>query len=288
LADSIGWKRAIIIDLEVIVNDPLILITNDDGINSAGLRAAAEALAPLGELLIVAPDRQWSAAGRSMPLFVTGEMREVTYTIANGGTGDTVRAYAVDASPALCVDHAMIELVDRRPALVVAGINFGENVSTEVTISGTIGAALEGASFGIPALAVSMEMAIENHLAGDETEDYAAARAYTQRFARRLLDRLLPSEVDVLSINIPTDATPETPWRLSRLSRRRYFEPVAPDRDGGEGHLGYRVMAEPAEAEVGTDVWCLHAARQVSITPLSLDLTSRVDFGVLDEHLHLS
>jgi 5'-nucleotidase len=267
------------------LNKPLILVTNDDGIQSAGLRATVDALSPLGELVVVAPDRQWSAAGRSMPRFVTGELHEVDYPADSAAGDEAVRAYAVDATPALCVVHAMIELVSRPPDLVVAGINFGENVSTEVTISGTIGAALEAATFGVPALAVSMEMAVENHIAGDETEDYAAAKAFTARFARRMLARPLPLDVDVLSINIPSGATPATPWQLTRLSRRRYFEPIAPNRKKGEGRPGYRVMPNPEKAKVGSDIWCLHAARQVSVTPLSLDLTSQVDFGALDEQL---
>lgn len=263
------------------MTEPLILITNDDGIESAGLAAAVEALSPLGEILVAAPDRQWSGAGRSMPLAVSGDIREVKYNLA--GRSNT-RAYAIDATPALCIIHAMLQLVDRQPALVVSGINFGENISTEVTISGTIGAALEAATFGVPALALSVEMPIESHLAGDEAEDYAAAKAFTQRFAQKLMAQTMPFDVDVLSINIPRDADPNTPWRLTRLSRDRYFVPVAPS-EKGPTDATYRVMDNPGGTQVGSDIWCLHALRQVSVTPLSLDLTSRVDFGTLDELL---
>lgn len=260
---------------------PLIVVTNDDGIRSAGLRAAAEALSPLGELLIVAPDRQWSGAGRSMPRTVSGEVTEVPWSLPNQ---TQVSAYAVDTSPALCIIHAVMRLAPRPPALVVTGINFGENVSTEVTISGTVGAALEAASFGIPALAISLEMPVENHLAGDESEDYVAAKAFTRQFAAKLLERPLPFDADVLSINLPRGATPETPWRLTHLSRYRYFVPIPPP-PGESGRAGYRVRDNPEEAEIGSDVWCLHNAKEVSVTPLSLDLTSRTDFGALDETL---
>ncbi len=261
--------------------EPLILLTNDDGIRSAGLRAAAEALSGLGELLIAAPDRQWSGAGRAMPRDVSAEITEVPYALPHQGH---VHAYAIDASPALCIIYAMLELVTRPPDLAVSGINFGENVSTEVTISGTIGAALEAATHGIPALAVSAEMSVEHHLAGDAFEDYAAAKAFTHRFAKQLLSRALPTDVDVLSINLPRSATPETAWQLTHISRQRYFVPVRQDREAGE-QPGYRVMDQPESAEIGSDVWCLHKLRQVSVTPLSLDLTSRVDFGTLDETL---
>jgi 5'-nucleotidase len=260
---------------------PLILITNDDGIRSAGLRAAVDAVSQLGEVLIAAPNQQWSGSGRSMPPSVSGRIREIPLEVA----GRTYRAYEIDATPALCVIYAMLELVDRRPNLLVSGINFGENVSIDITISGTIGAALEGAAFGIPALAVSMEMPVENHLTGDAGEDYAAAKVFTQLFSGALLEKRLPFDADVLSINLPRDATPSTPWQLTRLARHRYFVPVARSDDSGQEQAGYRVMDHPERAEIGSDIWCLHHARQVSVTPLSVDLTSRVDFGALDERL---
>ncbi len=262
----------------------LILVTNDDGIASDGLRAAVEALLPLGDVVVVAPDRQWSGAGRAMPRQVSGDLVLTPYE-THGGVH--VPAYAVDTSPALCVVHAMLELLNRTPDLVVSGINYGENVSTEITISGTIGAALEAAAFGIPALAVSMSMPVSAHLQGNAFEDYAAASAYTQRFARRMLTHQLPADVDVLSINLPQGATIETPWHLTTLSRCRYFIPLPPDRESGEGRPGYRVMEDPAQAEPNSDVWCLHVKQMVSVTPLSMDLTARADFGQLNELLRI-
>ncbi|MGC9521175.1 MAG: 5'/3'-nucleotidase SurE [Anaerolineae bacterium] len=264
------------------MDNPIILITNDDGIDSAGLRAAVEALLPVGTVIVAAPDRQWSGAGRSMPRDVTGKVREVAYPLSDQSH---IRAYEIDASPALCVITAMSRLAPRLPDLVVAGINFGENVSSEITISGTIGAALEGAAFGLPALAVSVEMPVEAHIAGDAGEDYAASKAFTRRFAERLLMHTLPFDVDVLSINVPRNATPDTPWRLTRLSRHRYFVPVDVNRAENPDEPGYRVRDNPEEAEIGSDVWCLRSLNQISVTPLSLDMTSRVDFGDLDERL---
>lgn len=264
--------------------NPLILVTNDDGIASDGLRAAVEALLPLGDIFVVAPDRQWSGAGRAMPRQVSGDLISTPFETT---MGIRVPAYAMDTSPALCVVHAMLELLDRPPDLVVSGINYGENISTEITISGTIGAALEAAAFGIPALAVSMSMPVSAHQHGSAFEDYVAARAYTQRFARRMLDHKLPTDVDVLSINLPQGATAETPWLLTKLSRCRYFIPLAPDRANGEGRPGYTVMKDPAKAERNSDVWCLHVKGMVSVTPLSLDLTARADFGQLDELLRI-
>jgi 5'-nucleotidase len=119
--------------------------------------------------------------------------------------------------------------------LVVSGVNFGANVSIEVTISGTVGAALEAAAFGIPALAVSLEMDPAYHLTGNDATDFTATKAFVWRFARQLLTYALPYDVDVLSVNIPADATPRTPWRLTHLSRRRYFAPQPPVATGRGG-----------------------------------------------------
>lgn len=260
---------------------PLIIVTNDDGITSAGLWAAVEALVPLGEILVVAPNRQWSGAGRAMPYDVTGQLTPMTRCVG----GQEITAFAVDASPALAVEHALLELASRRPALVVSGINFGANVSIEVTISGTVGAALEAAAFGVPALAASLEMDGRYYLTGSESADYSAARAYVQRFARQLLRQGMLPGVDVLNLNLPANATPETPWCYTRLSRLRYYEPLAPERTQGPARPGYRLIQNPQRAEMDSDIWALMVARYVSVTPLSLDLTANAHYLALEETL---
>jgi 5'-nucleotidase len=260
---------------------PLILVTNDDGIESEGLWAVVEAVASLGEVLVVAPDRQWSGGGRSMPPYLTGRVLEATSRV----NGVDVAAYAVDGSPALAVVHAVVELAPRRPDLVVSGVNHGANLGTEVTISGTVGAALEASAFGIPAIAVSLEMDAAYHLTGDEGSDYSAAKSFIREFAQLLLADALPYDVHVLNINLPSDASPDTPWWLTRLSRMRYYLPTAPDRSNGQGRPGYETIARFDRAELDSDVWAVKIDRVVSVTPLSLDLTSRVDFGALNSCL---
>ncbi len=258
--------------------EPLILVTNDDGIESKGLWSTVEALLLLGEVMVVAPDQQWSGAGRSMPHGVTGRITPASREI----WGEEVTAYAVDASPALAVVHGVLELAPRPPALVVSGINFGANVSIEVTISGTVGAALEAAAFGIPAIAVSLEMDPAYHLTGNDDTDFTTAKAFVWRFARQLLTYALPYDVDVLSINIPANATPKTPWRLTHLSRRRYFSPLPPDRANGDGRPRYELLKDASQTEIASDVRALNGDRIVSVTPLSLDLTSQADFDAID------
>jgi 5'-nucleotidase len=268
--------------VEQTMERPLILVTNDDGFESEGMWSAVEAVLSLGEVLVVAPDRQWSGAGRSMPYHVTGRfVHDVVHL-----DGQAVQAYAVDATPALAVVHGVVELAPRRPDLVVSGINFGANLGIEVTVSGTVGAALEGAAFGIPSLAVSLEMDPAYHLTGDDGADYAAAKAFTRLFARSLLDSPLPYDVHALNVNVPRQASADTTWWLTRLSQRRYFQPLAPDRANGQGRPGYTLLANPEQAELDSDVWAVLVDHVVSVTPLSLDLTARVDLGMLHRCLH--
>lgn len=253
------------------MNRPLILVTNDDGITSDGLWAAVEAVLSLGEVLVVAPDQQWSGAGRCMPHSITGAFQKTTREIDER----RVTAYAVDASPALAVEHGILEFAPRMPDLVVSGINFGANLSIDVTISGTVGAALEASSFDIPALAASLEMDAAYHLVGREGADYEASQAYVRRFATYLLHRGMPHPIDVLNLNIPANAKPETPWRRTHLSRYRYFTPVRPDREAGDGRPSYRVIHDPSETELESDLRAVLVDKLVSLTPLSLDLTVR-------------
>ncbi len=262
---------------------PLILVTNDDGIDSPGLLAAVEAVMPLGEPLVVAPDRQWSGAARSMPLGLDGRGTRRMLEIND----QTIPAYQVDASPALAVLHGLLELAPRRPTLLVSGINYGENVGIDVTISGTVGAALEGAGNGLPAMAVSLQTPKETHHNLSDAIDFSAAIHFTRLFAQRLLTTQLPFDVDVLKLDVPSNATPQTPWRLTRLSRRSYFTPVPPQRNDLKEPtiIDYQQMDHPERANPSSDVYAVAVDRVVSVTPLSLDMTSRVDRGQLEEAL---
>jgi len=264
---------------------PLILLTNDDGIRSPGLWAAAEALSAIGFVCVVAPREQQSGSGRSMPQSSDGALHEEDVEVG----GRTWKVYAVGGSPAQAVQHGLLELLPRPPDLVVAGINYGENVSTSVTISGTIGAALEGAAAGVPALAVSQETESHYHLTHSRDIDFSAAAHFGRLFAGMLLRVGRLPDVDVLKVDVPIGATAETGWKLTRLSRARYYVPVMPDRNGVQepGALGYRVAAESG-LEPGSDAYVLRVERQVAVTPLSLDMTSRLPFGQIETALRSS
>lgn len=262
---------------------PLILVTCDDGVESPGLRAAVRAVLDLGEVLVSAPCEQQTGAGRSLPTFNDGAIHAIGYRVG----GQQVPTYAIHGSPAQAVLYALVELVPRRPALCVAGINFGENVGSGVTGSGTVGAAMEAADEGIPSLAVSLETDKEHHYTHPEDLDLTAAAHFTRLFAARMIEQRMPRDVDLLKVEVPRDATPETPWRITRLSRQRYFRALPSGRNdlAEKRRLDYDILIDHATLEPDSDVHALRVDRVVSVTPLSLDLTSRVAFEELDELL---
>lgn len=262
---------------------PQILLTNDDGINSPGLWAAAEALSELGYVTVAAPREQASGMGRSMPSASDGIITPQTLTVH----GKDWTIYAVGGSPAQTVQHAILEIMPQRPDLVVAGINYGTNFGTGVTVSGTVGAALEGASYQIPSLAASLETAHKYHLSHSKKIDFSAAAYFTTFFARQLLEKSFPPDVQALKIEVPADATSDTPWKLASLARLRYYQATAPKRSSWleRGSTGYKQNRKLKEFAEDSDVYVVAEQRQVAVTPLSLDLTSRVSFEELDEKL---
>lgn len=260
-----------------------ILLTNDDGIDSPGLWAAAAALSELGYVNVVAPRQQCSGAGRSLPGTSDGIIRRQELTI----NGNTWPVYAVGGTPAQAVLHALIEILPEPPAIVVSGINYGENVGSGVTISGTVGAALEAASMGFPSLAVSLQTDVEHHLSNSASVDFSTAGFFAKYFARLILERRFPADVDVLKVEVPAGATPETPWEVTRISRKRYYYPIAPERAAWDvpGALGYRLGDDVADDRNDTDAYAIRYKRVVSVSPLSLDLTSRVDLAEFERLL---
>ncbi|MBE2267640.1 MAG: 5'/3'-nucleotidase SurE [Anaerolinea sp.] len=254
---------------------PLILFTNDDGIASPGLWAVVEAFHEVGDLLVVAPKTQQSGTGRSLPITSEGRIHAEERSIH----GKTVTVYAVEGTPAQAVQHGVLELAERLPSLVVSGINYGENTGNGVTISGTVGACLEGASLGIPSLAVSQQTRHDLHLTYSNDVDFSAAAQFALKFGKWLLSSDRPDDVDVLKLDVPLGATPDTPWKMTRLSRRRVYWPTRPERVAlsDVGRMGYHLDSDPSQAEPDSDVYVLMHEGLVSLTPMSLDMTSRTD-----------
>jgi 5'-nucleotidase len=261
---------------------PLILVTNDDGIASPGLAAAVAAVDPLGDLLIAAPATQQTSMGRSRTRLSELDgcilPRDVQYQ------GKTWPGFAVQATPALVVEHAIQELAPRRINLVVSGINYGENVGSCITISGTIGAAMEAAECGLLALAFSMETEVEQYFRHDRSVDFSAALYFVRFFAERVLGKQFPPDVDVFKVDIPRSATPESGWMMTAQDRLAYYRPTVV-RETGDLFQPSRLTHSVAKGKFsrpGTDAYALSRGL-VSITPLSLDHTSRTPLDELQK-----
>jgi len=259
----------------------LILITNDDGIASPGLMAGIGAVLDLGEIWVVAPRLQQSGLGRSFP----GGKIKVHKSVLD--VDDTqVRCFALDTSPAQAVRHGILRFLPRVPDLAISGINYGENLGGSVTISGTIGAAIEAASFGIPALAASLETDRKYHFSHSVEVNFSTASMFVRRCAKWLLANGMPQSVDILKLEVPCDATPDTAWRMTRVSRQPYWvSPVTID-ERGEKHLSTYLREINFETvEPDSDIAAVVVDRVVSLSPLTIDLTAKVDLQDLHKAL---
>jgi 5'-nucleotidase len=262
-----------------------ILLTNDDGIQSPGLWAAAEALGALGYVTVAAPREQSSGAGRSLPVEFDGRIEPSKLTV----NGQDWTVYAVGGTPTAAVMHAVLELLPHKPDLVVSGINYGENPGTDITMSGTVGAAIEGAALGIPSMAVSLQLkdVLTDYLSYSNTIDFSAAGHFTRLVGELLLEKRFPHGVDLVNVNVPRDATPETSWRITCLADYRYFKPYV-EREGGfdtQTKVLADITVHPGEVSPESDIQAFLFDKVVSVTPLTLDMTARVDLRELEKQL---
>jgi 5'-nucleotidase len=243
---------------------PRILITNDDGVYSEGIRLLAKELERLAEVFVVAPDREQSATGHSLTLSRPLRMQKLE-----------PNCYAVDGTPTDCVNLGVLWLLkDSPPDLVVSGINFGTNVGDDVTYSGTVSATFEGVLLDIPSIAFSQEVS--------EGFSFAKSAALAARFVELLLgDPELPRDL-LLNVNFPAGETKGV--KFTRLGKRVYRQSVVEKVDP-RGHTYFWIAGTPEwQDDVGTD----HEAVQngyVSVTPLHLDLT---DYRGLEAYAELA
>ena len=251
-----------------------ILVTNDDGINCRGLWAGVEALRSLGEVYVVAPDREQSGVGSSLTLHVPIRATQVPPQVT--GDPDGVHAYSVEGTPGDSCILALENLVGKVD-LVVSGINQGSNLASDVLLSGTVGAALHGYLRGYPSIAVSVA-------AIKDTRFDVASRLMTA-LVRGLWQAELAHPF-FINVNVPNEP-PEAikGIEITRLGRRSYSETV---REGEDSRRKYywinRNRASLEEEPQGTDVWALRH-QMISITPLALDLTGSDQVPVLQTAL---
>ena len=253
-----------------------ILITNDDGIRSYGLVALANALKDLGRLVIVAPSVQKSGVGRSLSLF---EPIRVSSARVEGH-----EAYAVAGTPTDAVLIAEYAILKRKPDLLVSGINVGENLSTEsVMTSGTVGAALTGASQNIPALAVSLQ-AHRAHVFESRTEvDFGLAADVARTLAINILASGMPEKVDVLNVNVPMGVD-DPQFKVTRL-QRNVFDIRLIERLDPRGNAYFWIGSDlQKRQQPESDVYAVNNGF-ISVTPLTLDNTAAVQESTLQKWL---
>jgi 5'-nucleotidase len=239
---------------------PRILITNDDGIESRGILALKEALEPIGDTFVVAPDTNQSAVGHAKTLMRPLRVRE--RTLADGSTG-----WSVDGSPTDAVSLAFLGFFDHGFDLVASGINYGANLGDDITYSGTVSAAMEGVINGCPAFAISQEYYPH--------PDFMLAALAAAAVARNILEHGL-SRHELINVNVPAVSPEECEgFELTRQGRRVYQDELV-RRVDPRGIPYYWIGGPPPSGipKPGTD---FHAVvnRRIAITPIHLDLTAR-------------
>jgi 5'-nucleotidase len=243
-----------------------ILLSNDDGYFAPGLAALAEGLAPLGDITVVAPERDRSGASNSLTL----DRPLVVRRAANG-------YYSVNGTPTDCVHIAVTGLLDFTPDIIVSGVNLGANMGDDTIYSGTVAAAVEGYLLGIPSLAVSLTSKAGGHF----DSAIGVALELVQRLGRQPF-----GEPVLLNVNVP-DVPPERLGgiEVTRLGKRHKAEPViklATPR--GETAYWIGPSGGAADAGPGTDFHAVERGR-VSVTPLRMDLTHNAQLGRAREWL---
>lgn len=259
----------------------LIMVTNDDGVNSPGLHAAAEAMSTRGEILVVTPNTQQTGMGRA---FLKNEDVGIIDVLKIRMEEGAYPFFAVHGSPAQAVAHGVLEIAPKLQDLCISGINYGENVGGAVIfISGTVGAALEASCYGIPSLAISVGLKISKQYSKPYCrQDWDVAIHFVRKFASVVLHQGLPPNVALLNINIPSEATKETEVRTTCHSRQNYYVCTKPEkRDFSTNfQLPVKVDIDYDALESDSDIYAFVVDGVVSVTPIGIDLTVRNAFGV--------
>lgn len=236
-----------------------ILITNDDGINSAGLITLAQAISKIANVTVVAPDRERSATAHAIT------MHKPLRVEKSDIPGCKALGYKVNGTPSDCVKLALEALLDSEPDMVLSGINRGANLGTDVIYSGTVSAAIEGALSGVPAIALSVAAR------GNVEFDYAAE--FAKRLCQQISKKNFPKDT-LLNVNIPFTKQEKIAGiavtHLGTIKYKNSFE----RRTDPRGKVYYWLAGEAIEDinDKGSDVWAVKN-NFISITPILLDLT---------------
>jgi len=236
-----------------------ILLTNDDGIDSPGLKALADALSPLHEVTIIGPDRNWSISGHNRTM-------DRPLRVSEKFLGDGYKAYQTDGAPADCVALAVLGFLPQVPELVISGINHGNNLGDDITYSGTVAAAMEGVISGLPSIAISMDT--------HPIWPVDVASAFTVRLVDQITKRGLAKDI-LLNVNVPNLSQNEIKGvQITRLGKRVYDDALIERKDPrGRAYYWLGGTQVHSEREEGADGAAIEDG-YVSITPIHLDLTN--------------
>ncbi len=241
--------------------DPLILVCNDDGIDAKGIHALACALDGLGEIVIIAPEREQSAAGHSITMRDPVRAFGYGFDVPSG----PVKAFAVTGTPADCIKLGCNRLLPRFPDLVVSGINSGPNTAVNILYSGTVSAASEACILGIPAIAVSL-------CSWEDDADFEPSGRSARMIAERVLQNGLPDGI-LLNVNVPSLPTLKG-VEITRQASARWEEEFSPRTDPF-GRTYYWLTGRFVNLDdTGDNDLAAIDRGYVSVTPLRLDLTA--------------
>jgi 5'-nucleotidase len=253
-----------------------ILVTNDDGIYSRGLKILYDAVNSLGDTIVFAPETPKSASGLGITLHKPLRIQKVEYW--------DIQIYITNGTPSDIIYLALNEISPRLD-LVVSGINIGDNTSVQVILSsGTVGAAAQAALMGVPAIAYSA--AVEDN-SGFKRPQYARVLTLvSKKIAELVLERGLPPGVDVLNVNYPRVITPETRVKVARVAPIKFLQRVNVNYDprGNKYYWLYGMLAEPIP---GTDVHSVHVEGNITISPLHFNLNPRNTSKELEEQMRV-
>ncbi len=242
------------------MTNPHILITNDDGVDTLGILILAQHLREIGDVTVLAPDKNWSACGHARTLTKPLRIRKTRLS-------DNSRALTCDGTPADCVALACLGAVERPADIVVSGINRGMNLAQDVTCSGTVSAAFEGALNGIPSIAVSTQYASKM--------DYAPAAKVAVNIAKQVLANGLPNHT-ILNINVPIQQDGRHKGTKITTQGTRVYNDRLDTRQDPRGATYYWLAGDRPEAidVPGSDTSAVLNG-YVSVTPLQLNLVAQ-------------
>jgi len=238
---------------------PIILITNDDGVHSPGLIALSRAMRELGDVYIVAPDRERSAVSHSITLHRPLKVEELRENV-----------FSINGTPTDCVILGVHKLLPKRPALVASGINIGGNLGDDITYSGTVSGAIEGTILNIPSFAISLVTG-EKHTQHLHLE---TASSFAIKIGRYILENSLPTDT-LLNINIPNRDKSKIPGvKFTRQGKMVYNNAIREVHDPrGKRHYWIGGSQLYEESIKDTDIQAIQDG-YISITPIHLDLTN--------------